>query len=284
MDSFSFRPKLTTLESRDTPSATPTEVLNAFTHTQQSQEVLQYFQNDLTMARTSEEIKAVASFMTALANQSAIDARMLGDYSAELAGQLPANPALTSHAGLIASAQTQALLNTHTAHFVGLAFGAAEAEFHLATSPVPPPPPPPPPNPTVTTPVPPVTTNDAAGMTETPPAMNDPRFVDLGDGVKFYDVVKGTGTPVPAGGTVKVFYTLWLAGSGEEVQTNRTSTPFSSPLTGLIVGWQEAIPGMQPGGIRRLFIPAAKGYGANGSPPDIPPNADLVFEVKLLAP
>lgn len=289
MDSFSFRPKLTTLESRDTPSATPLEVYNAVTHTQNATEVLHHFQDDLTLPRTASEIQSVATFMTALANQSAVDARVLGDFSADIANQIHSTatppPQLTSIQGPVASAQVQALLNTQTAHGIGLAFGATEAAFHLITSPIPPPPPPPPPNPVVTSPgTPTLDTTTAAGMSNTFVAPTDPRFIDLGDGVKYFDEIKGQGTPVQAGGTVKVFYTLWTASNGTQVQTNTNSTAFSSALTGLIVGWQEAIPGMQPGGVRYLFVPSAKGYGAAGSPPDIPGNADLVFEVKLLSP
>jgi FK506-binding nuclear protein len=41
--------------------------------------------------------------------------------------------------------------------------------------------------------------------------------------------------------------------------------------------------GIQVSGERKILIPSSMAYGPKGSPPDIPPNSDLTFEVKCVA-
>lgn len=49
----------------------------------------------------------------------------------------------------------------------------------------------------------------------------------------------------------------------------------------LVQGWQEALNLMKPGDEWTLFIPPALGYGDIGKGGGVPPNAALIFEVKL---
>jgi FKBP-type peptidyl-prolyl cis-trans isomerase len=100
------------------------------------------------------------------------------------------------------------------------------------------------------------------------------------------DTVVGTGDEVKPGATVSVHYTGAIASTGEVFQSSKDfgTNPITFPLSGVIKGWTDGIPGMKIGGTRRLIIPAAQAYGAN--PPQgsgIPANADLVFDVELIA-
>ena len=100
------------------------------------------------------------------------------------------------------------------------------------------------------------------------------------------DLVVGTGAEVKPGATVSVHYTGAVAATGQIFQSSKDfgTEPITFPLGGVIKGWTDGIPGMKIGGTRRLVIPAEQAYGAN--PPGgsgIPANADLVFDVELIA-
>ncbi|MFO0937240.1 MAG: FKBP-type peptidyl-prolyl cis-trans isomerase [Gemmataceae bacterium] len=120
-------------------------------------------------------------------------------------------------------------------------------------------------------------------LSQTMPSLDDPAFKDLGKGLRMMDVVEGQGDICPDGATITAHYAGWLATDGTRFDSSYLSAKpaLTSSLGGLIQGWQIGIPGMKPGGVRRLIVPAEFGYGkkAMGS---IPANSTLVFEFKLL--
>jgi FKBP-type peptidyl-prolyl cis-trans isomerase len=103
-------------------------------------------------------------------------------------------------------------------------------------------------------------------------------------GLEIWDLKEGKGAAVKPGATVTIHYTGWLT---DEKATKFDSSldagkPVTFPLKSLIKGWQEGIPGMKPGGVRRLKIPAKLAYGPKGTDDGtIPPDATLVFEIEL---
>ena len=115
------------------------------------------------------------------------------------------------------------------------------------------------------------------------PPIDDPAWVAQPSGLELWDVTVGTGKAVEPGATVTCHYTGWLT-DGKVFDSSKTrGQTISFSLKQVIQGWQIGIPGMKPGGIRRLLVPSELGYGARGSPPKIPGGATLVFEVKLIA-
>lgn len=123
---------------------------------------------------------------------------------------------------------------------------------------------------------------DAEGMSDSLPPADGDEWQPLADGIKYWDVVEGEGDECKPGAKVKIHYTGWLLnGKVFDSSVSRGKT-IEFSLDGLIPGWQKGIPGMKPGGIRRLYIPYDQAYGERGTPDgNIPPKSDLIFEVKL---
>lgn len=103
------------------------------------------------------------------------------------------------------------------------------------------------------------------------------------------DLRTGTGTDAVSGKLVTVNYTGWLYdasktdGKGVQFDTSVGRTPFSFALGygDVIQGWDQGLPGMKVGGLRRLVIPPSLAYGSVRNGP-IPPYATLVFDIELV--
>jgi FKBP-type peptidyl-prolyl cis-trans isomerase FkpA len=96
------------------------------------------------------------------------------------------------------------------------------------------------------------------------------------------DTKVGTGETVKAGDTITADYVGALMSTGVIFDASQDhGGPIKFPLSGVIAGWSQGIPGMKVGGTRRLLIPSSLGYGTQGSGSSIPPNSDLVFDVTV---
>jgi peptidylprolyl isomerase len=98
------------------------------------------------------------------------------------------------------------------------------------------------------------------------------------------DLVEGTGDEVQSGATITAHYTGALCKDGTIFQSSHDfGNPATFPLSGVIAGWTQGVPGMKVGGTRRLIIPAELAYGASSPSPNIPANSDLVFDIELVS-
>jgi FKBP-type peptidyl-prolyl cis-trans isomerase FkpA len=103
------------------------------------------------------------------------------------------------------------------------------------------------------------------------------------------DTIVGNGKSAEKGKSIKVHYTGWLydpikpMGRGKQFDTSAGKEPFSFTLGGgtVIKGWDEGVMAMSLGEKAVLTMTSDYGYGEAGAGSDIPPNADLRFEVEL---
>ena len=123
-----------------------------------------------------------------------------------------------------------------------------------------------------------------------PEAKGDGVLKTAPSGLKYQDLIVGTGQRPLFGQTVLVRYTGWTE-DGVKFDSNETGAKPSEQIVlgkgEVIKGWELGIGGdkgiepMRVGGRRKLIIPPALGYGSNPMG-TIPPNSTLVFEVQLI--
>ncbi len=137
-----------------------------------------------------------------------------------------------------------------------------------------------------------VACNKDGGGTPTDPSQVNVEF-------SFSDLTPGTGAVTAAAGNQATLnFELWLynpsgtASKGTRIQGSTDANPqgpggivgpvdFVIGAGRIIPGFDQGVRGMRVGGKRRIYMPPSLAYGSQGSPPSIPPNASLVFEVEL---
>ena len=98
----------------------------------------------------------------------------------------------------------------------------------------------------------------------------------------------GDGAVAEAGDQVSVHYTGWVwenGAKGAEFDSSRgRGVPYKFTLgAGMVIpGWDMGLDGMKVGTKAQLIIPPVMAYGKQGSPPKIPADATLCFDVELV--
>ncbi len=92
-----------------------------------------------------------------------------------------------------------------------------------------------------------------------------------------------------SGKVATIKYKGYLQSNGKVFDTNYdTSKGHAEPIAvtvgqhGIIPAWGEALPYFGKGGSGKILVPAFLGYGAQGSPPDIAPYSNIVFDIQVL--
>jgi peptidylprolyl isomerase len=104
-------------------------------------------------------------------------------------------------------------------------------------------------------------------------------------GLKYVDLVVGTGAAVKQGDHVSVNYVgKLLDGTKFDASADHGGTfDYVQGVTSLIAGWTEGTSTMKVGGKRKLIIPPQLGYGMQGAGDAVPPNATLIFEIEMVS-
>lgn len=102
-------------------------------------------------------------------------------------------------------------------------------------------------------------------------------------GLKYYIIEEGNGKQVNSGDMANVHYYGITTDGNMFDNSFKRGQPYPVPVgRGQVIrGWDEGLALFKEGTKAMLFIPGELGYGAAGSPPNIGPNAELVFYVEI---
>lgn len=122
--------------------------------------------------------------------------------------------------------------------------------------------------------------------TKTSSSPPTPATVVTNSGLQYQNLKYGTGYAYNTGDIVNVDYVAYLRDGNVKFESTLdlggTPFEFAPGRRETISGLEEGVIGMRVGAERRLIIPADLGYGEAGKPPLVPPNAVLIYYIKLV--
>ncbi|MFZ0134546.1 MAG: FKBP-type peptidyl-prolyl cis-trans isomerase [Desulfobacterales bacterium] len=110
----------------------------------------------------------------------------------------------------------------------------------------------------------------------------------LESGLKYQDLVVGTGETAGAGKVATIHMAGWLDDGGRKGVKFFDSRDQGQPIMfkigtdRVMKAWNLGVVGMQAGGKRRLMVPASLGYGKKAVDGIVPPDSDLILEIELV--
>ncbi len=111
----------------------------------------------------------------------------------------------------------------------------------------------------------------------------EPGVITLPSGLQYKVLKEGSGDSPKAEDTVTVNYKGTLIDGTEFDSSEKSGHPATFGVRGVIPGWTEALQLMKPGAKWKLFVPSSLAYKDRGAPPNIGPEATLIFDVELIS-
>lgn len=103
-------------------------------------------------------------------------------------------------------------------------------------------------------------------------------------GLKYIVFKKGEGEQIKDNSVVEFHYSGYFTNGKLFDSSEKRQEPMKIPIgiNAIIKGWDEGLKLMSKGAEYQLIIPSKLAYGKDGIPNKIPPNTDLIFDIKVL--
>lgn len=108
--------------------------------------------------------------------------------------------------------------------------------------------------------------------------------LETASGLRYIIFNKGEGELVENDNLVEVHYTGYFANGTLFDSSVKRDEPIKFPIgAGIVIdGWDEGIKLMRKGARFQFLVPSKLAYGEQGAPPQIPANANLIFDIEVL--